>query len=337
MRNSKQKAIAALTILSILGSALGMARPVNAASITTLAVALTNETAAASGVGATVTFTPATAITNGTILEITYDTAFTGGGSLADADVTVTGTNITSSAESNFAAGYFRSTLTTSGSVTTQVTITIDATPGLTNPAAGNYSWSVTANIGAAGTTYDYGAGLAYVGNENDVNVTAVVPPVVDLELYQAGVDTLLSNPNACDLGVLSLAQVKTCAYDVATGTNNAAGVTVYVTSDALINDGNGNDLNSVADGTVTAGAEEYGIRITEAGAGEYTASGTFGSQYNAVPTSATEFATTATTGSGTGSGNTAERMEVTHAASMATDTVVGSYSHTVTYTAFTN
>src|SRR5690606_17336151 len=96
-----------------------------------------------------VTFTPNTAITTGTILEVTYDTAFTGGAALTDADVAVTGTNISASTESNFVAGYFRSTLTTTGSVTTSVTITIDGTNELTNPATnGNYSWSVTANIG---------------------------------------------------------------------------------------------------------------------------------------------------------------------------------------------
>jgi hypothetical protein len=314
-----------------------VSQKVKAASITTVAVALGNEATSATNT-VTVTFTPNTAITNNTIIEVNYDTGFTGGASIADGDVSVTGTNITSSAEAGFAAGYFRSTLTTSGSVTTTVTIAIDASPGLTTPStSGNYNWSVAINIGGAGSTFDYGAGLAYVADDNDVTITAIVPPTIDMELYQQGSDSELVDPNTCAIGPLSLSTVKSCVYDLGFATNNASGLTVKIIADAQLNSG-GNDVNAVADGTVTAGSEEYGVRITDIGTG-CSASGasTFASADTAVPTTTTNFITSTSTCNGTTAGQTAKRAEVTHRASMDTATVVGSYDQLVTYTAFTN
>ena len=304
-----------------------------AASLTTIVVALTNEATSATD-NIVVTFTPVTAITNNSVLEITYDTNFTGGASLTNADVAVTGTNITSSAESDFAAGYFKSTLTTSGSVTTTVTITIDGTNELTNPAsAGNYPWSVTADIGGVGVTFDYGAGLAYVAHDNDVTVTATVPPTIDMEIFQQNSET---KTNACALGILSLAQVKTCIYDIAGATNNNAGMTVKVTSDGTLDDGAGHDIDAVTDGTVTAGSEEYGFIITDDGSGDPWDGGTYETGDRTVPSSATTFASTSAPIDGINTQNL--RFEVTHKASMATNTYVSTaYAQVVTYTAFTN
>lgn len=315
-------------------------RPAKAAAITDLHA---GEYAASHATAKTVTFTPNTTISSGSTIEVTYDTSFTGGAALVDGDVSVSGGTL-SCTESSFVAGYFKSTC--SGSSSTLVTITIGSTNFLTAPASsGNYPWSVTVDIGGAGTTYDYGAGLAYIADDNDVEVTAIVPPTIDMELYQTGVDAELVDPNTCPLGVLSLNQVNTCTYDIGTGTNNAAGLTIQVTSDGTLDDGSSNDIDACSgtncDGkgsaAVTAGQEEYGFYISELGNSEYTAAGSYGTNHQPVPTSATTFATTASTGSGTNSGEIAQRLEVTHAASMDTATVVGSYDQTVTYTAYTN
>lgn len=303
-----------------------------AASIDDVTVALAVETVGGKG-QITVTFIPTTAITNGSIIEVTYDTGFTGGASLADADITVTGTSITSSVESGFVAGYFKSTLTTSGSVTTLVTITIDSSPGLTNPGtAGNYPWSLAVDIGGTGSTFDLGAGLAYVAHDNDVTVTATVPPTIDMEIYQQNSET---KTNACALGVLSLAVVKSCIYDVAGATNNASGMTVKIDSDGDLRNGS-DTINAVSDGTVTAGSEEYGLIITDDGSShQWAGASTFETADTAIPTSETSFASTSVTIDGI---NTqADRMEVTHKASMATSTKVAAYSQEVTYTAYTN
>lgn len=340
------KIITLLTIFAVsLTVFLPFLKPAKAASITDVTVALSDDNVSATGT-ITITFTPNTAITNGSIIEVTYDDNFTGGASITDADISVTGTNITSSVESDFAAGYFQSVLTTSGSVTTTVTMDIDATPGITNPAAnGNYNWSVTVNIGGTGVTYDYGAGLAYIDDENDVNVTATVPPTIDMELFQTGSDTELADPNTCALGVLSLSTVKTCSYDVGVGTNAAAGFTLQITSDGPLNSG-GNDINAcsgtncngVGAAAVNAGNEEYGFYISDLGTGcSVTASGSYGTAHQAVPTTATTIATSTATCNGTTSGQSAKHLEITHAASMDTSTVVGTYDQSVTYTAYTN
>jgi len=326
-----------ITGLILIGFFCGMFTPffprfAIAASLTTVRVALTNENTSATD-NIAVTFTPATPITNASVIEVTYDDDFTGGAALTNADVAVTGTNITSSVESNFSAGYFKSTLTTSAAVTGLVTITIDGTNELTNPAtAGNYPWGVAVDIGGVGSTYDYGAGLAYVSNDNDVTVTATVPPTIDMEIYQQNSGTMT---NACALGILSLAVVKSCIYDIAGATNNASGMTVKITSDGTLNDGGGHDINAVADGSVTAGSEEYGLQITDDGDSDQWDGGTYETGDRSVPTSETTFASTSAPIDGIN--NIPRRFEVTHKASMATDTWVADYDQLVTYTAFTN
>lgn len=339
-------AIALITVFGLILSPLvSPLKTVEAASITTVAVSLNPETAS-TATTVTITFTPATPLTTGTVLTIAYDTSFTGGAALTDADVTITGANITSTVESAFAAGYFKSTMTNSAPVTGAVTIAIGATHKLTNPVLGNYSFSVAADIGGAGTTVDTGAGLAYVGaNQDDhqVLVTAAVPPVIDLELYQAGVDTLLANPNTCPLGALSLANVSSCKYDVAGTTNNVTGMTVKVqgvtvadwaTGSAVLLAGS-NNIDAVADGAVTAGSEEYGFNISDDGAGDVWDGSTYETTDSAVPTTETIFASTAASIDG---GVVANRFEVTHEASMSGSTAASTgYQHGVVYTAYTN
>ena len=336
MKQSLQKALSVSTAFSVLGAMAAplflVGSPVKAASLTDVTVSLSPDTTS-TATTMTITFTPNNALSNGAILEITYDDSFTGGSSLTDGDVTVTGTNITSSTESDFSDGYFKSTLTTSGSVTTTVTITVGNTNKLTTPSsAGNYNVSITADVDGTGSTYDTGAGLAYVADDNDVTVTAVVPPVIDMEIYEANSSSMT---NSCNLGVLSLSNVKTCSYDIAGATNNTTGMTIKVTSDGALDDGNGHDINAVSDGTVTAGAEEYGFTITDDGSADQWDGGTYETSDSAVPTTETTFASTTSTIDGIN--NQADRLEVTHKASMATDTVTGNYDQVVTYTAYTN
>lgn len=347
-----QKAGTVITSIAITLAPLAMSLPQTAyaASLTDVTVALTDEAASATD-NVVITFTPSTPITTGSVLEISYDEdtagpdGFDGGAALLDADIAVTGTNITASAESGFADGYFLSTITSSAPVTTTVTITIDGANELTNPtASGNFNVSVVANIGGTGTTYDYGAGLAYVDDDNDVLVTAVVPPVIDLELYQTGLDAELVDNNSCDLGVLSINQVKECNYDIGFATNNTTGLTVQVIADDDLNNAGDTELiTDVADAAVTAGSEEYGFQITNMGAGcSAAAAGTFDSQDNTVPdvptdTNPVDFIVTTDVCNGTTAAQAAKRAEVTHRASMDTDTVVGTYDQLVTYTAYTN
>jgi hypothetical protein len=308
---------------------------VNAAGLTNITVAPTSQ-AQSTLTNVVVTFTPNTAITNSSILSYSYDPLFTGGAALTNSDITITGTNITSKVCSNFVAGYFNCTLTTSANVTTTVTTTIGNTNQLTTPSsAGNYSFSVTADIGGLGTTIDSGAGLAYISNnavkENEVQITAYVPPNLSLELYQSGTNTELVDPNNCGLGVLTINGVKTCTYDLGVGTNNATGASVTVASDGKLRNGATNFTDTV--GTVTAGSERYGFYISTQGS-RFTAAGSYGTAYQAVPQPATSFASSTQTSDLL---NTAHHMTITHAASISSLTEVGNYAHKLTYRAFTN
>lgn len=310
---------------------------IKAASLTNVTVTPAS-LAVSTATNVTVTFTPNTAITTSTILTFTYDggsSNFDGGASLVNADIAITGTNISSKTCTGFVSGYFRCTLTTSGSVTTLVTTVIGSSNQLTTPdAAGNYSWSVSADIGGTGTTFDGGAGLSYIADENEIEIEAYVPPVLALDLYQTGTNTLLTNPNTCNLGVLSYNAVNTCSYDVGVGTNNGAGSTLHITSDGPLTNGSHN-FTAAGDTTIVAGTEEYGFRISDLGT-VFTDSADFnsGTDYETVPTVATAIATSAAVSN---KATTAQHIEITHAATMATTTPVGNYDHTVSYTAFTN
>lgn len=336
-----RKVFAGIVVLIVVAGALvwnGLNNHAKAAALNDITVTLGANTLS-TATSVTVAFTIATSFTTGTLVTVAYDSAFSGGAALTNGDINVTGATCTAS---GFAAGTFLLTCGTATSGGT-ISIAINGANQLTTPATqGNYNFSIVADIGGSGTTYDTGAGLAYVGNENEVEITAVVAPVIDLELYQQNSTSLLTNtppnPNTCSLGVLTIATVNTCVYDIGYGTNNAAGVTVQVIADDLLNNATA-DINDVADGTVTAGSEEYGFQITNngTGCGTLTPAGTYGSQDNAVPTTATDFFSNNAVCDGAASGNTTERVEVTHKASVSASTPVGTYNQLVTYTAFTN
>ena len=276
-------------------------------------------------------------------MSIMYDSAFTGGDALTNDDISVTSTNnnLGTCTASNFSNGYFDITCTgtaTSGEV---LTITIGDTHKLTTPSQpGNYDPSVV--IDNNDNTVMNGATLAYVGDDNDVNITAYVPAVLDLNIYEAGTNV---ETNSCDLGVLSVNKVNSCSYDISAGTNNTTGLTIMMhgvlTSDwstgsnTLTNSNGADTINAVSDGSVTAGYSEYGFQITDKGNDSYTANNSYDSQNSAIPSSESAIATTSTTLDG--ANDISKRLEITHYASMSNSTVAGNYSQGVVWTAFTN
>ena len=328
MRNNLVQKL--LLLLVVFVPLSNLTQHINAAVLTDVTVTPTSlSTSTAADV--TVTFTPVTAITNNSVIEITYPTAFTGGGALTDPDIAISGTNISSKSCTGFVAGYFRCTLTTSGSVTTTVTTVIGDTNQLTTPSsAGNYSWSVSVNVGGSGSIYDTGAGLSYIADENEVEVRAIVPSVLALDLYNSGTTTLMTNPNTCNLGVLSVNSVNTCAYNVGVGTNSSTGATVRVRAGGAFTNGTVNMTN--ASGIINAGTEAYGFYISTAGA-RFSAAGSYGSAYQTVPTTETTLATSTTTSD---KATVEHHFTVTHGATMGTTTATGTYTQTVFYTAYT-
>lgn len=127
-------------------------------------------------------------------------------------------------------------------------------------------------------------------------------------------------------LGTFSLASVTSADTIITVSTDSATGYTLTLTE-------NGNlcspsvavctyDINDVADGSVTAGSEEYGIRT----------SGTNGQQNSAdVPISGT---VSIATSSGI---TTGDATTVSYKAAISTNSIAGAYTHTTSYTLTVN
>ena len=214
-------------------------------------------------------------------------------------------------------------TATTVGAGAGVVTCIIgDGTPNPINPtAAGSYSISVV-------TTNDTGAGIAYVGNANDVAVSATVLPNLTLVIDAADGTkcATTSGVTACNLGVLTTAAVNTGNYDVNVGTNSLSGATLRVNDDGNLRNG-ANDIDDVVDGNlVTAGTEGYGIGIAATG---YTEAGIFATDDSPITASPVTVATSTGPLDPATSGVT-----VTHRATVSTITNAQTYSHLVTWTA---
>jgi hypothetical protein len=308
--------------------------PVNAAVLTDVAITL-GATTTSTATSVIITFTPVTSTTTGSIIQVTYDqgtgTGFTGGSALTDTDVAVAGTNITAKVCTGFVNGYFRCTITSSAPVTTAITITLNGGNKLTTPSvAGNYSVSITTDIGGTGSTFDMGAGLSYIANANEILVTALVPPVLALDLYDSGTTNVMSS-RVCALGVLSINAISSCSYDVGVGTNNTTGATLKVVAGGGMTNGVVNLTN--ASGALTAGVEAYGFYISTNG-NKFTPAGSYGTASQTVPTgTAAVFAdSTAISDKGT----LANHITVTHQAAMSTATQTGNYTQTLSYTGFT-
>ncbi len=218
-------------------------------------------------------------------------------------------------------------TYTFTAATTTAVTNGVEFCFAATTPAAnGNYSVSISDT-----NDNDNSAALIYVGttaaaDTNDVTITATVPVVLSLTIRNA---STTANTNSCALGVLNPASVNTCAYRIAAGTNGSAGMSVQAVADALLNSG-GNDINNVADGTVTAGSEEHGVTLT-AGTG-WTLTAPFNAGDDPITTTQQEIQDRATI---VDDSNTANWTTVTHRASITSATPTGSYDQIVTYRAY--
>ncbi len=200
--------------------------------------------------------------------------------------------------------------------------------------AKGIYSVSMTDSNG------NYGAALLYVGDANDVLVTAIVQPILSFVIRDAS-DT--ADTNTCDLGVLNTSSVSTCSYRLKVATNAQNGYTISVKTDGdLRKSGTGDvadseDIDPIAeDTTVTAGVEGYGIAFD---GGAITSGGTVtevpdfdDDDTPLVNTSTVNMLTTTGGNNPAASGDTTHTSLVTHRASVDADTNTGNYHQLVTY-----
>jgi hypothetical protein len=188
-------------------------------------------------------------------------------------------------------------------------------------------------------TSAEVGLGMLYVGDDNDVLVTAMVTPTLSFIIRNTG-DT--ADTNECPLGILTTSSVATCSYRLAVATNASGGFQVQINSDGGLNSG-ANDINAIAeDSTVTAGTEGYGIAVTGATSGGNNSSdvynqpvvenGDFNDDDTPVPVGATNFISFGNTFIYTPS-VLAESTLVTHRAAISAGTPAGLYDQVVTYT----
>lgn len=184
----------------------------------------------------------------------------------------------------------------------------------------------------------DSGAALIYVGDDNDVNVTATVPTTLTLSIKEA---TTTADTNACALGVLNPTGINTCAYRVASGTNSANGLTVRVVADNQLNTAGDtadiNDINTGVNTNIDAGVEEYGAYVSAAGAVFTIETGW--TAYNDIPTVADAEVEEAiiSANASVDDSSAANWATITHGASITAATPGGAYDQIVTYRAYAN
>ena len=285
-----------------------------------------NEITANTATDVTVTFTPSGEYESGDTVTLTWDSSVT----VADAASSTTDADGDTTADGAASVSSPTYTYTFSASTTQASTNGVSFSMNVTADT-GIYSVSMTDSNG------NYGAALIYVGDDNDVTVTAIVQPTLSFAIRTSN-DS--ADTNSCDLGVLTTTAVAECSYRLKVATNANNGFTVSITTDGdLRRAGTGDvadadDIDLIAeDSTVTAGTEGYGIAFDGGSitGGTVTESGDFNDDDTPLPMSATTLMTT-DGNNNPGNPDTTNTALVTHRAAIDADTNTGNYSQTVTY-----
>jgi hypothetical protein len=365
-----------LAILMLVAAPLAFAMPVRAISaMSVTGTGITaNSSAITTAITPTVNFTTAVGqVIDGNTIQVIFNGMTVSGAGLVAADITLTGCSVNTleAAPGTDANGAHEVTITNgaTGNNDPIVLITLDSTAGPVAPScpAGAYTVAIAAsevssrtaagNYGISITTSAEGAGfLYYVGDENDVQVTASVDPTLTFVIRntadtanQPNVNGAAVGPNLCDLGNLSNVGVQTCDYRLKVTTNSSSGYSVNIATDGSLRKGT-DFINNVAEGTtVTGGTEGYGVAFN---GGSYDPDGALG---GFTPTACTETAdfddddTPTATALLTGVNQTlytcagpnnpeatdlTNTALVTHRAEADSSTPAGTYVQLVTYTA---
>lgn len=137
----------------------------------------------------------------------------------------------------------------------------------------------------------------------------------------EKGILSLSVNNSSLDLGTITTGAVSTGVVTTTISTDSYTGYTLYISDDGNLRNGV-DDINDVADGSVTAGSEEYGF-VTSGSDGSIASD-------TAITTSLSEIA------SANGTVTNRQVGVVFHAA-VSGSTVETTYSHNVTFSATIN
>jgi hypothetical protein len=206
-----------------------------------------------------------------------------------------------------------------------------------TTATSDNYAISLT-------TPYETGSFFFYVGDENIVQVRALVESSLAFTIRNAA-DTAnqgnvaggLVGPNLCDLGTLTTTAVNTCDYRLKVSTN-ANSYTVSLLADGTLRSGARNIDDITEDSTnVTLGTEGYGITVAGGASTEdgvtVTEAGTFSDDDSPVPNIGALSLITVDGPNSPAATDTTNTTLVTHRAAIDAATAAGLYTQLVTYT----
>ena len=228
--------------------------------------------------------------------------------------------------------------------VTNPFIITFTNSHFLSPSTGGNYTYKIFVDY--LSQDPDMGAALQYVGNTNQVKVTAIVKPILTFAIRNTADNAeqaTVSGLKTCALGVLDTTAVITCSYRLKVGTNSASGYTVSYISDTNLTNGSYSMTNAAAGSNgsspASAGTEQYGIILT---AGSATVgSVSRGTDFSATTTNVYQITKTSgpnsmisSNGPNAPSGtDTTNTSLVQHRVTIDGATRPGSYAHTLSYT----
>jgi len=220
---------------------------------------------------------------------------------------------------------------------TTVATTGVELCLTVTAPAAAT---NLAVYLAGTNTPSDFGAVLIYIGDANDVLVTANVTPVLRFEIRNS---TDTGYTNTCPLGYMTTTALSTCDYRLKVYTNASNGYTVKITSDGdLSRAGAGlvpdaDDIDPIAEnGTVVAGTEGYGATF-DAGACTYNAGAAtetspWDDDDTPIPTAVEDMYSCGGVNLPNANNDQTSTALVTHVAAIDAGTQSGNYSQTVTY-----
>lgn len=209
-------------------------------------------------------------------------------------------------------------TITIDGTIAASLAVTVTLADGLTTYTTSTYAQESLAINTQDSTDTPVDFGVALITNDNTTTVTTQVPLFVNFSI-----DTTSIN-----LGTLSTSSVSEADQTYTINSNNDTGITMQIVADAALNDASSNTIDAVADGTVTAGNEEYGISVDNVSG--VTIASPFDAGDDEIPVVAANIATTTdAVSNGT--------FDVNYKASISGTTVAGSYDQVVTVTIATN
>lgn len=265
----------------------------------------------------TITFTNTTAIPIGGDIVLTFPSTATIDGTGTD----ITATNQTTPTRSNNTVDN-TITITLDGTIDATTSITLEMTDALQSYTTSTYAQESLAINTQDNTDTPLDFGIAIITNDNTTTVSTQVPLFVNMAVDDTSIE----------LGTLSTASVNggdgSIDQTYTINSNNRTGFTVQIVADGAMDDGFGNTIDAVADGTVTAGSEEYGISVDNDA--NITIEAPFDAGDDEIPQVAADIASSATEQSNA-------VFDINYKASITGTTIAGDYDQVVTLTIATN